>query len=400
VTLRIDNVVSQLYVQPDFVYGITFPQADDSFDRKNDAELPVNVGIVGADSTELNALIFDYQTQYNNLFLPKDNRFLSRQALFKRVDSLQKLCNMRYAKISNDYFRNYVTYNIASINASLSRGENYLINGYILHHPVLYEHFEYMQFFNACFKGYLNTIAPAHKGPTLYNIINGKASYAMLNDFLKEDRFLKNDTIRELVMLKNLWDFYFNAEFSPDAVNTIVSQLSLKSTIPAHKKIIANMLAYFNKMQTGSPAPDFSARSKDGAIGSFGSFKGRWVYLNFFSTKNIESLREMPKIAALKKKYGDKVVFLSICLDDSLSSYLSYLKANPKFDWPIWYNNERSLSRTAKDAYYVTGTEAYFLISNFGYLAQSPALSPSKGIEYKFNIQFRIRTKNTKTGIR
>jgi len=400
VTLRIDNVVSELYVQPDFVYGLTFPEAEQSFDYRNGAELTVNVSIIGADSTELNNLIFDYQEQYNNLFLPKDNRFLSRAVLFRRVDSLQKICNKRYAKIKNDWFKNYITYSIASVNANLSRGENYLISGYILKKPVLYEHSEYMQFFNACFKGYLNTIASARKGPSLYNIINVRANYDALNAYLKEDRFLKSDSIRELVMMKNLWDFYFSADFSPEAIEQIISQLNLQTKNAAHKKITANMLAYFNKMQVGSPAPDFAAVTAGGTMGTLNTFKGRWVYLNFFSAKNLESLREMPKIAALKKKYGDKVVFISICVDDSMKTYRDYLKSNPKFDWPIWYNYNKSLSKTARDNYFVTGTEAYFLISNFGYLAQSPALSPSKGIEYKFNLLFRIRAKTTKTGIR
>lgn len=400
VTLKIGQVVSQLYVQPDYVYGITFPQADESFDRKNDAELPVNVSILGADSTELNAMIFDYQEQYNNLFLPKNNRYLSRAVLFKLADSLQKICLKRYAQAKNDYFKNYVAYSIASINASLSRGESFLIGNYIVRRPVLYDHYEYMQFFNTCFKGYFNTIAAGRKGQSLYNIINGKASYEQLDAFLKEDRFLKGDTIRELVMLRNLWDLYFSADFSPEAIEAVISQLSLKTTNKAHQKIIANMLAYINKLQTGSPAPDFAARTKDGTIGTLNSFKGRWVYLNFFSTNNLESMRELPKIAALKKKYGDKVLFLSICLDNTLRSYTDLLKANPKYDWPIWFNNEASLKRTAKDNYFVTGTEAYFLISNTGYISQAPALSPSKGIEYKFNQLFKIRTRTTKTGIR
>jgi thiol-disulfide isomerase/thioredoxin len=153
-------------------------------------------------------------------------------------------------------------------------------------------------------------------------------------------------------------------------------------------------------MQSGSVAPDFSARTKDGTIGTLNSFKGRWVYLNFFSTKNAESLKEMPKIDALRKKFGDKIVFVSVNLDDSLKTYLTYVKSNPKFNWAIWYNYDKSFYKTAKDNYFVFGTEAYFLINNFGYLAQSPALSPSKGIEYKLNSLFKSAKRTTKTGIR
>jgi hypothetical protein len=399
VFLRIGKVTSQLYVQPDYVYGITFPEADNSFDRNNDTELPVNVGIIGTDSTELNALVFDFQQQYNNVFFG-DGRFLSRAVMFKRADSLQKICTKRYASIKNLYFKDYVTYSVASVNASVSRGENYLINGYILKKPIQYNHSEYMKFFNDCFKGYLNSIASQRKGESLYHIINVSADYNSLINFVRTDKFLANDSLRELVILRELWDLHFSADFVPEAIEQIVSQLNVQTKNNEHKKISATMLAFFNKMQVGSLAPGFSARTKDGKIASIGSFKGRWIYLNFFSTTNLESLKEMPKIATLKKKFGDKLVFLSICLDDSMKSYINYLRSNPKFDWPIWFNNEKSLTKTAKDNYFVTGTETYFLINNYGYLAQSPAPAPSKGIEFKLNTIFKIRQRTTKTGIR
>jgi peroxiredoxin len=405
VFFKIGNVVTQLYVEPDFVYGITIPELEIEQTRSEAAELPVNIGVVGADSTELNALIFDYQQQYNKIFL-EGNTSLSgqpavfRPAMFHRADSLQKLCYERYKNIKNDYFRSYVIYSIASINASVSRGENYLIGAYILNRPIQYNHYEYMQFFNASFKGYLNTIATHFKGHSLYHIINTKADYPALLDFVRQDKLLKSDSLRELVILKNLWDFYFSIDFAPEAVENIVSQLDLQTKIKEHKKIASTMLAYFNKMQPGSQAPGFSARNKEGTMSSLSNFKNRWIYLNFFSTKNEESLKEMPKIAAMKKKFGDKIVFVSVCLDDSLKTYQNYIKANPKFDWPIWFSNERSLTKTAKENYSVVGTEAYFLINNFGYLAQSPALAPSQGIEFKLNTIFKIRQKNTKTGIR
>lgn len=388
-----------MYVQPDFVYGITIPELDKNFDYNNDADLPVNIGIIGNDSTELNALTFDFQEQYNSIFIVEKGK-LTRAAMFSRADSLQKLCYKRYAKIDNDYFRSYVIYSIASVNASVSRGENYLIGSYILNRPIDYKHYEYMQFFNACFKGYLNTIATQHKGVSLYNTINTRADYTALMNFVKQDKLLKTDSLRELVILRNLWDFYFSADFVPEAVENIVSQINVTTKNKQHKKISSNMLAYFNKMQVGSAAPGFSARNREGTISSLGTYKGRWVYLNFFSTQNLESLKEMPKIASMKKKFGDKIVFLSICLDDSLKAYTNYLKGNPKYDWPIWFSNEKSLSKTAKDNYFVTGTEAYFLISNGGYLAESPALSPSQGIEYKLNVIFKVKQRTTKTGIR
>ena len=398
-TLKVENVIARLYVQPDYVYGITIPELDQDKNINSDVELEVNIGIVGTDSTELNVLIFDYQNQYNQLFIPGNDRFLSRPQLFRRADSLQKMCDLRYSKISSPYFHNYVTYSIASINTSLSRGEDYLMKKYLIGKPIQYSHFEYMQFFNAATRGYLERISSGRKGQTLYNIIN-KGDYRALQNFVQLEKEIPSDSLRELIIIRNLWDDYFKGDFSKEAIAAIISQISTQSKNKEHKKITSSMLSYFNKMQVGSKAPEFSALDRAGKIVSLSAFKGRWIYLNFFSSKNVESMKEMPKIATMKKKFGEKLIFLSICLDDSVAAYKAYLKANPKFDWPIWYNYDKSIPRTAKEAYFVTGTENYFLINNFGYLAQSPALSPSKGIEYKLNVIFKVRQRTTKTGIR
>jgi peroxiredoxin len=400
VRLKIDNITSTLYVQPDYVYGITIPEADPDKIMNRDVEAPVNISIVGADSSELNMLIIDYQEQFNKLFIGEKGRFLSRATMFRLADSLQEICEIRYRGIKNEYFKSYLFYSIAAVNASVSRGENFLLANYILNRRVQYHHHEYMQFFNACFKGYLNVVASRHAGQSLYNIINVKESYTMLDNFLKQDVYLVNDTIRELVIIKNFWDFYFSADFVPEAVAHVLSDVHSSSKIKEHRAITGDMLAYINHLQVGAPAPDFSARNRDGKMTSLGSFKNRWVYLNFFSTRNTESLREMLKIAALRKKYGDKVVFISVCLDDSMVTYKNYLRQNPRMNWLILFNNDKSLTKTARDQYSVVGTEAYFLINNSGYLAQSPAISPSAGIEFRFNIIFRIKTRTTKTGIR
>ena len=105
----------------------------------------------------------------------------------------------------------------------------------------------------------------------------------------------------------------------------------------------------------------------------------------------------MQKIVDLKKKFNDKVTFVSVCLDDSVKTYLGYLKSNPKQNWIILHQAKNS---TAKQAYKVKSLSGLYFINKQMQLAQSPALAPSEGIEYKFNALFRPRSKNTIPGIR
>ena len=103
-----------------------------------------------------------------------------------------------------------------------------------------------MQFFNSCFKGYLNQYASSKDGESLYNLINVKANYTLLINYLKNDTYLKNDSLRELVIINNLWDFYFSSSFDVDAIKNIISQINLETKINEHKAITNHMLSYFN----------------------------------------------------------------------------------------------------------------------------------------------------------
>lgn len=400
VFLKIDNITAQMYVEPDFVYGITIPEVDSSLNLNHDVEISINLGLMVNDSTELNNLIFDFEELYNRYFIPKEGQYLARGMMFRRCDSLQVVSRRKYGNIKNLYFQNYVQYRIASLNANLSRGEKFLLQNYITNQPIQYHHAGYMQFFNSFFKGYLAKQASQRKGESLYFIINTKADYPALMNFMRYDSDLHSDSLRELILLRELWDYNFNPEFDPEAIKNLIQQLKRSTKIAEHKRISTIMLAYFNKLKVGSPAPSFTALARDNKLMQFSSLKKHWVYLNFFSTANIETLKEMPKIATLKKKMGDKIIFVSICLDDSVKTYQKFLKENPKYDWPIWYNNYPGIKTTAKTAYGVTGTEGYFLIDQYGNLNASPAVSPSKGIEYKLNVIFRIKRKDTKTGLR
>lgn len=400
VNIKIDNLSGKLYVQPDYVYGITYPERDSSIDRRGETEVPVQVGVLSADTTELNTLIIDFNAVYNKQFRIAETQFLNRNRIFQKIDSLQITCSKRYKAIKSGYFKSYVEYALAELNSNASRGKNYLVRNYIMYRPVQHNHYEYMNFFNAFFKGYLNAYSSTKSGENVYHIINTLGDYKVLAGFVKNDTLLKNDTLRELVTIRNLWDYYYNPQFERSQVLAVIEQFEQATKIPAHKKIADNILQIAYELQPGAAAPAFSAADRSGKTVSFSDFKGRYVYINFFSTKNISSLKEMPKIADLVKKYGDKMSFVSICTDDSLKTYKDYLRANPKYNWTILFNNSAPAGHTARDVYKLKGVPAFFFINNYGNLVQSPALAPTQGFESRLRGIFRVKKGNMKTGIR
>ncbi|MBS1637423.1 MAG: TlpA family protein disulfide reductase [Bacteroidetes bacterium] len=399
ILISIDHVVGKLYVQPNYVYGIYFPQRDTSLDIRGDADSPVNISVYGRDSTELNALIIDFNTLYNKVFSDAATRYLSPAGVYQKLDTLQILARQRYKGLGKSYFRDYVEYSIAGFNANAARSRNFLVSRYISKKPILYDNYEYMEFFDAIFKDYLKSFATMHNGGNIYNSINAFADYKDMERQFRSDKLITNDTLRELIILKELTGFYYSPDFNKQSVLSMLEQLHRDTKIERHRSIVNQVLQNIYQLQPGAMAPVFTATDKQGKTISLSDFKGRFVYINFFNTGSVNSLMEMPKIADLKKKYNDKVTFISICTDDSLKTYKDYLKANPKFDWVILFN-DNSKPRSAKELYNIKGVPAFFFINVAGQLAQSPAQAPSQGIEYKFKALFRPSKKNTIPGIR
>ena len=397
VLISINNLVGKLYIQPNFVYGIYFPQLDSTYNNQEGTESKATISVYGKDSTELNALIIDFNEQYNLNFAKANERYLSPTKLNALLDTFYMATRKRYKANKNSYFKNYVDYSFANFYSNTSRSKAYLQKTFIDNKPILYNNYEYMEFFNSYFKGYLKAFSSTKTGGSIFNSINSFADYNDLRNQFNSDKTITNDTIKELIILKGLIDFYYSPDFDKRQVQSVIEQLYRSTPSVQNKKIAFNLLQTIYQLQPGAPAPDFTANDKAELKVNLSYYKGKYIYLNFFSTESDISLKEMQKIIDLKKKFNDKVTFISICLNDSVKTYKQYLKSNPKQDWVILHQAANS---TARQAYNITSLSGYFFINQQLQLVQSPALTPSEGIEYKFHALFRPKRKNTITGVR
>jgi len=395
--ISIHNLVGKLYVQPNFNYGIYFPEADSLTNNQIGTQSPVNISIYGNDSTELNALINDFNNEYNQLFIKTEGAYLTPAKINALLDTFLIEIKKRYKTTSNNYFKKYVEYAFANFYANTSKNKKLLFNQFISLKPILYNNYEYMEFFNTYFKGYLKDIALKKQGGSIYNSINAFGNYKDLKQELETDKSIKNDTLKELLILKGLVEFYYSPDINQQQVKSVLEQLYHETKISEHQKIALNALQNFYQLQTGADAPNFMANDLKGMPFQLNTLKGQYIYLNFFSTESEISLKEMQKIIDLKNNFNGKITFVSVCLDDSVKHYLAHLKNNPKQNWIILHQAKNS---TAKQAYSITSLSGFFFINKQMQLSQSPALAPSEGIEYKFNALFKTRKKNTIPGIR
>lgn len=400
VLIKINNAVSKLYIEPPPLNGIReyiikmYPP-DSVLVNTNDISLNASISVLTYDTLELNSLIFDFNKIYNQYLEEAQEKFINRNILFKKMDTILMVAKKKFSQVQNNYFKNYLDYTIAQLNANATRDKNTLANIFLVKRPVQVYNYEYMEFFNTFFKDYLIADITKQTQQTVYYLVNKATQIKQLYDYVKDDKLLNsNDTLKELVLIQNLYHFYFNDKFNPYAVQILLEQLLTSTKIDAHKKIIQNIIQEFNHLKQGMPAPDFTALLKDSTIFQLYSVQKQIVYLNFFSLKSPHALKEIKEIQFLNNKFGNKVKFISVCTDDNFKDFREFVNKNPQYKWLFLWSYQPPNDLSAKVKYNVKATPLFFLINTDKTLMLSPAPAPSDGIYYNFQKMFNKKNPN------
>lgn len=382
--IKIENKVAKLYMLTLYKYAITFPDPDTLNYHNPSTEEQVDLFIHG-DSAELNARIIDFNIQFDN-FWEKNYVYFVAKKLHNKLDSFQLKMEERYMNVRSSYFNNYMRYSFALINTNTGRHKNYIASKYLLNHPIEYYNFEYMDFFNQFFKNYLLSLSSGKLGNNLLGLINDIPNAKALDFLLKKDSWLQNDSLRELVMLKGLYELYYSPNFDKDNIQSMIEQIIGYTTNVEHKKIGTNILRIFKNLQVGTMAPDFAIKDINGKTIALSDYKNHFIYLNFFGLKNNESLQELKKLESIHKLYKNNLIIISVCTDNNSSEELKlFLSKNKNYKWLFLDGGKREDVLTE---YVVKYPNLYYLINREGYFVQSPAKKPSEGIEFKLSSMF------------
>ncbi len=386
--IRTNKLVGKIYLQPNFVYGIIFPPADSTRFIAGGTEQSVDI-IVNGDSTELNARIIDFNNRFDEFWQKHYKSFVTKH-LHRELDSFQVQIQKRYDKVKLSYFKTYVEYSFALMNENTGRHRTFLAKRYLFDKPVDYDNYEYMEFFNQYFKQYLQKQIATKNGNLLLDAINEQGEFKHLSELLKNDIYLKNDTLRELVLIKGLYELYYSPHYRKNKIRDMFSQVNGSTKIAEHKKITSNILRDLNNLQAGSKAPDFALLNVKRDTVRLTDLTQRFVYLSFFASWCTDCMEQFKKQEQLFKKYGDKMTFVSVCIDEDTVAFKNFVKQNPKYNW---YMLRPGADRSIIKTYNATSVPVYYLINTQGNFVQSPAMKPDEGVERKFNELLKIKPK-------
>jgi peroxiredoxin len=391
--LSIENKKAHLYASPGSSYEVVFPVPDTAEYHNPNVEELVNLNWKFRDTLDLNALIIHYNMFFEYFYSNHYEYFVTGKA-FVVLDSFRVQAKDRYKNVKNEYFQSYIEYNIASLRASFSRNEKSVLKD-ISKRAVLERNYEYMDLFNYAFKDHFQKLLLSPRAQKLAAAINELNSYTALNEVLAKDEMLANDTLRELVMLKGLRDAYNTGDFRKENIQDILGQIAVNSKISEHRKIASNISHMFTSLDLGSIAPEFELPDKTGKLVSLSGFKDKYIYISFFTSECTVCQQELKAIPDLKKQFGDKVVFISISLDENIDAMKSFLEKNPKYNWYFLYaGNDPKI----REDYGIKTSPVFFLVNTFGKLERYPAASPSQGIEDVLKQIFKKKEKTTIPG--
>ncbi|HRS54700.1 MAG TPA: redoxin domain-containing protein, partial [Bacteroidales bacterium] len=244
------------------------------------------------------------------------------------------------------------------------------------------------EFFNTFFDGYFNDIAGKIDEVELVSAVNKQKSYIALFNALGKDSLLKNERLRELVMLVTLRNMYYTQGYDRKAVENILHELSEISKFKQHKTIALNLIKKIDKFKKGSPAPYFKLKDKNEQFVSLNDFKGKYIYLTFWNTQCVDCEAEFELINNVYNKIKAKTEVVSISTDKHFLTMQLFLKKK-KYLWTfLHFNGDYQLLEN----YQVKTVPFYILIGPEGEIIDYPAKSPIYNLENYLNKN--ISTKN------
>ena len=109
------------------------------------------------------------------------------------------------------FYNNYIEYRFGYLkHLAYQQKSKSVSKEFFQERPVLYNNPAYMELFNQVYNRYFYFFGQTIPGKKIYDDINSKKSYHLLCQDLKSDSILKNENLRELVILKNIHDEFFH----------------------------------------------------------------------------------------------------------------------------------------------------------------------------------------------
>jgi len=387
---------SRLLVVPGETYHIKLPpkRSKTEQDIRNPFFTPVHVHLevlpdemrsTGSSSItgkDINSLIFTFDT-----LIFSNNRKLTRFRMQNRhfdADSMIRTVESEFNDIPDPYFRKYRNYRYGL--TMLDSRDKLLDEVYTRYLEQDWANpFDpaYLDLFNRMYDKFLFFYSGTELGKPLKDAINREHSLSSLREILKKHPAVPNDTIADMIILKETPKVYYEDYFYEHALLIILDSLAATPSVPYFTQLAREIQDELKRLSIGSYPPGFTLPDQHGTPRSLDEFRGKYVYLLICTTDNYGCLTEYPFLNALHQKHSEYLELLTIMVTETPAQMVNFMD---KYDYQwisLFYGNDQDLLRS----YNVRALPVAYLIGPDGKLIQSPAALATEGLEQQL---FRI----------
>lgn len=236
---------SELLLEPGKVYNLKITGLLNRELRNKDIppfQVPaLTIAVLNPWRFELNGLVQEFLS-FHNEFLALHSMALVRQRDAKLLEKYTSELYNLFPGIDNAWFNILLTYNIASVEMmARAGGRETIAVKYLIDEPVLYDHMVYMDFFQQFFEKHLIT-SRVYERNKLINALESPDPYNELMEMLGKDPLLPGHRLRELVLIKNMYDLSGSPGFEKNSIINLLDKVRTAGKYPEHKLIAENLI--------------------------------------------------------------------------------------------------------------------------------------------------------------
>lgn len=376
-----------LFAEPHAVHDIILPPRQDKtlVEELNPFFVPedLSLGIKNPEADDLNMLIFKFNHMYET-FLQNNFQFIYILRDKRIVDVLEQNVDSVFSHVEHDFFRTYVEYRIFALrHMAYQRDRLRATRNYLLHAEPAYYNPPYMFFFQTLWGNYIVHNHMRKKATDMrHSIVFGK-SPTMFKEKLEEYMALRNDTLKELILLQCLDDCFKRPDmFPPQTVMQTLDSVIYLTKIPEHRKIAEAIKAHQFRLQQSDAAPDFILYDQDSVPVRLSQFLGKHVYLGFCRSENIECIMHYRILQNFNRRARRHIHIVIVSYERDFQTFSRFVKQNQRnYNWTFVYGAD---TPEIAEMYGVRGMPRYVLLDPDGNIEIFDAPTPEDSFQEKF----------------
>lgn len=392
------HAAAHFYTMPGTAYTIEFPLPGSDQTRTFARKSPTEVIFQDLDLGDVNALIIDFnqnyeiffQTNYerlSRLFAPRNYAALhdtvpqsrpvrsSVKEIFERSQDFAALMDSVYAEYDHPYFQLYRSSVMGDLMMNSAATPREIYETYLEPYAYDPQHPEYSRLHERFYKHYLARYSQSYGEEQLDSVINELGDYSALKDLLAKDDFLADPERMDVVILYALAEVWRSNALDHAAMLQIIRQMEAQGATTSSRAMAGQMARKLSACKQGFAPMDFSFTDEQGLERQISEFEGRPLLIEFWAPWCTRCEIEQTRLDASLERYKDLVQVLSVEVMEpgemaqgrSSGKDIISTSISTESDW-IRYYEVRSLP------YYV-------LIDTEGKVMQDNCPRPSEGLE-------------------